>query len=61
MKPKIKTASPAAKVADPVSEAYALSKSGVSRQFRDALTRASGAIQGARTNALHWTGTSGSK
>lgn len=42
-------------------EAEKLSKMSDSRQFRDALTRTNGAVQGIRTNALQWMGTSGSK
>lgn len=42
-------------------EAQKLSKMSNSREFRDALTRANGAVQGIRTNALQWMGTSGSK
>ena len=42
-------------------DAEKLSKMSNSREFRDALTRANGAIQGIRTNALHWTDISGSK
>ena len=42
-------------------DAEKLSKISNSREFRDALTRSQGAIQGIRTNALQWMGTSGSK
>lgn len=42
-------------------EAQKLSKMSNSREFRDALTRANGAVQGIRTHALQWMGTSGSK
>lgn len=42
-------------------DAEKLSKLSKTREFRDALTRANGAVQGIRTNVLHWTGTSGSK
>jgi hypothetical protein len=42
-------------------DAEKLSKASNSREFRDALTRANGAVQGIRTNALQWMGTSGSK
>lgn len=46
----------------PAKDAASLGKlSSKSREFRDALTRADGAVQGARTNALQWMGTSGSK
>lgn len=46
---------------DPEKEAEKLGKMSSSRQFRDALTRAQGAVQGVRTNMLHWTDISGSK
>lgn len=42
-------------------DAEKLSKMSSSRQFRDALTRAQGAVQGVRTHALQWTDISGSK
>ena len=47
---------------EPAKDAAALGKlSSKNREFRDALTRANGAVQGARTNMLHWTDISGSK
>lgn len=46
---------------DPVKDAAKLARMSSSREFRDALTRAQGAVQGVRTNMLHWTDISGSK
>lgn len=48
-------------VYEPVKDAAKLGRLSKSKEFRDALTRANGAIQGARTNMLHWTDISGSK
>jgi hypothetical protein len=46
---------------EPAKDAAKLGKLSKTREFRDALTRATGAIQGARTNMLQWMDISGSK
>lgn len=50
------------RLSDPVAEAAKFSAKGArSREFRDALTRVEQVLPGARTNVLHWEGSTGSK
>jgi hypothetical protein len=50
------------RLSDPIAEAAAFSAKGArSREFRDALTRVSQVLPGARTDVLQWGGTTGSK
>jgi|688.fasta_scaffold847836_3 hypothetical protein len=53
------------RLSDPVAEAAKFSAKGIkgarSREFRDALTRVEQVLPGARTNVLHWEGSTGSK
>lgn len=50
------------RLSNPTKDAAKLGRlAASSRDFRDAVTRASGVERGVRTNVLHWTGSSGSK